>query len=351
MILATKQDVHILVDLAFLHQEQWSGGKSRSVKLYETLADAGFTLTEMVEPVRDSKWKMLLWSLQAILKFGIFKPFCVASLRTSGYNYYRYHYFVRQYPQVNRFLIEGTGFGTVQVAAYLKSIHKKVYFVPCNIESLAPYPDAWTHQIEAIDRLKVELKYYQLANACFCISLEEVWLLNTLGAKAFFLPHTPPKQLMEKIQIRKQQRNSIAQKEGYLYFANFFNSPNFLGFQNFIAEQKYIGKKIKVAGLGIEKILPLVKDIAAFEVLGTISDEELEQQLVHCEKVILHHYPTSGILTRVPELLLSGIPIEGNVDALKEYLFVSTTNEQDLFQHLINISTEAEHQFIKTISN
>lgn len=318
MFLAEKGDKRIFLNLAHIDEVKWSGGKYRSTQTKEIFENAGYDLQHLRDPLRPGKWQLLLLSLVAIVKFGIYRPFCIASLRTSGFLYFYYSYWVNHYPYVNTYLIEGTGFGTLQAVAMLKAAGKKVILLPINVESLAPYPDAWTHTISPLERLREETKYYISADAVFCISLEEEWLLSILGAKTYSLLYYPPMALMERIELRRAKRlNSV--KQGLFYYANFYNSPNFLGFKQFVEEGLYKGKIIKVAGIGSEKVKPLVKSNPSFILLGEISEEEMEQQLISCEKVVFNHFPTSGMLTRIPELLLSGIPVTGNAPALKAY--------------------------------
>jgi hypothetical protein len=229
------------------------------------------------------------------------------------------------FPTVSTVVIEGTGFGRLQIVPMLQKFGKKVILIPANVESLASYPDAWTHQLPVTKRLSVEAKYYCIADAVFCISTEETWLLQVIGTNAYFLPYFPPGEILKKIEQRKKDRENTI-KSGYLYFADFRNAPNVKGFAAFVQQRLYIGMKIQVAGLGAESIKPLTDGIAEFDYLGELSSDALEERLLHCEKVILHHYPTSGMLTRVTDLLLSDIPIEGNFAALKGYSFISTIN-------------------------
>lgn len=351
MFIAEKDNLKVFLDLAHLREKKWSGGKFRSRQTYEIFEQAGFTFTPVVEPKRPGRLRILLWAITGILRFGLYRPFHLDSLRTTGYNYFKLSHYKQQYPGVNAWLIEGTGFGALQNVAILKSFGIKVILAPINVESLAPYPGAWTHSLSPIDRLKVELKYYQLADAVFCISLEEAWLLSIMDVETYFLPYHPPKELLKKIEQRRAARAGV-KKEGILYYANYFNSPNYLGLKKFVEEHAYINKTIRIAGLGIEKILPLIEGKKEFIVLGELSDEELENELISCEKVLFNHYPTSGMLTRVPELLLSGIPVEGNLAALKAYSLFVQDDQNDIGRgHLSALASTGSKRLLEKLSN
>lgn len=351
MFIARKDKVEIFVDLAHLREKTWSGGKFRSLQTYEIFEKAGFDMTPVQEPLRPSKLRILLWAIAGIIKFGVYRPWHLDSLRTTGYNYFKITSFRKQYPNVRIWLIEGTGFGALQNVLMLKSSGCFVLLAPINVESLAPYPHAWTHKLPTLERLKIELKYYLQADGVFCISLEEAWLLSILGVETYFLPYHPPAKLMERINERRKKREGL-QKNGILYYANFHNSPNYLGFKKFVEEKGYINRKIRVAGLGIDKVTPLINDKNEFIILGELTDEKLEQELVQCEKVFFNHFPTSGMLTRVPELLLSGIPVEGNLAALKGYSLISQSDDSHFQRlHLTSLAERGGQQLLNKIKS
>jgi len=347
MRIATKDNISILIELAFYDQQTWSGGKARSVQLYEMLVDAGFTFTGAEQPVRPGKFSLLMWAIRGILKFGIYKPFCLDSLRTTGYNYFRYSWLTSKYPNAKAYILEGTGFGQVQSVRMLRSFNKITVLVPANIESLVKY-EAWTHRKGLLFAFTEELPYLQEADSVFCISEEEAWIIRVLGCNGYFLPYFPPSDTMKKIAARKFARATIA-KRGLFYFANFHNAPNVHGLKNFVDEHGFEGKKIRIAGIGIDKIKPLIDKHSEFEILGELNDDQLEKELISCEAVVINHFPTAGMLTRVPELLLSGIPIHGNPDALKSYMLVQPDGEPEA--HLLSVTREANRVFIERLIN
>lgn len=342
MRIATKDNISILFELAFIDQEAWSGGKARSVQLLEILQDAGFRITEADRPVRPGKFGLLRWAIAGILKFGIYRPFTLDSLRTTGFNYFRYSWYASKYPDAKTYLLEGTGFGQVQSVRILRSFGKRTILVPANVESLVKY-DSWTHEKGLLYAFTEELQYLKEADSIFCISEEETWIIRVMGCNGYFLPYFPPRQSMELIARRKQARLTSA-KKGLFYFASFHNAPNILGLKNFINERGFEGKKIRIAGMGIEKVKPLLDKHPEFEVLGELNADQLEKELISCEAVVINHFPTAGMLTRVPDLLLSGIPIQGNIDALKSYVLISP--DVDPGEHLAGLTRKANQVFI-----
>lgn len=348
MFIASRGNQKVFLDLAHLREKLWTGGKYRSLQTYEIFEKAGFTMEPVDDPKRPGKFGLLMWALRGVMKFGLYRPFCLDSLRTTGYGYFRSSALVAKYPDVKVYLMEGTGFGAMQYVRILKSLGRKVVLAPINVESLVPY-NAWTHTIPALKRFEVELPFYQEADAVFCISLEEYWLLSILQANTFYLPYIPPRELMQKINERREERKKRT-KSGILYVANWYNSPNYLGLKGLIEEGKYLNRSIRIAGFGISKIQPLIEGKKEFVVLGELSDEQLEEEMRSCEKVFFNHFPTSGMLTRIPELILAGIPIEGNLAALKAYSMISNENPTDQDRnHLLNVAAQSSEKLLAKV--
>lgn len=322
MFLASKNGKQVLVNLCFLEYKGEFGGKNRSLQIQEMFEDHGFELRDVSYPSRPSKLALLFWSLRYVAKFRLYRPLGANSFREGGIRLYTYTKIFNQFPEVTHFVQEGTGFGALVCAPIIKSFGKKLIFTPANIEGMAPYDEAWTHQIPLADRLREEFYYFKYADAVFCISKEEAWLLRIAGVNAHFLPYIPPRGLMAKIETRRANRKPD-KRFGLLYFANFHNAPNILAFKKLMNDLKsktvVLPYPLKVAGLGAESMKEYAANIDGVEFMGELSNQELENCFQRCVGVVLFHHPTSGMLTRVPEMIFSGIPIMGNEDALKAY--------------------------------
>ena len=69
--------------------------------------------------------------------------------------------------------------------------------------------------------------------------------------------------------------------------------------------------QINIVGYGSESL----KDIFAekqIRVWGEVNNELLADIMIQCDYAIIQQEPTSGALTRIPELLIAGIPIIAN---------------------------------------
>jgi hypothetical protein len=129
------------------------------------------------------------------------------------------------------------------------------------------------------------------------------------------------------------------------------------------AASKSLSFDLRVAGYNTESLrIPQHPDISFF---GTVTTEELDKILVETDAVLIYQPPTTGALTRIPEMLVAGIPVFVNFDAGRNYLGMSDVHLYDTFEDLfetlenyVPYQTEhllrdkmAESQFVKTIND
>ncbi|MCX7985373.1 MAG: hypothetical protein N2662_00345 [Bacteroidales bacterium] len=326
MYLARNNERTLLVDLAFIDYPGWFGGKARSVQLKELIEEKGYRF-EKTELPKPNKLQVIIFGLKYLFRYGYYKPFGYRSLVNSAYLYYGYTEMLKRYPEIAIVIKEGTGHGDLVIANIIKQFKRKIYFIPANIESLCEYPGDWTHKISKIKRFREELRYFKKADAIFCISEEDAWILRVFGCNAHLLPYFPPKVIMPVIEKRRLNRNP---DENFgLFSFGMLNRPFIDGLKSLfdlIKTNRFkLPYKLKIAGKGTEYLKNFAADIPEIEILGELTDEELEECLSKCVAVFFYHAPTSGMITRVPEMILSGIPIIGNEDALKDYILKEGT--------------------------
>jgi hypothetical protein len=324
MFIAEHAGTKLLVDLAFIDKPTPSGGKFRSEQIMEVLSRGQFRISRLDEQQKLNRLTTVVSGITFWLRYGWFKPMGVASLRTAGHLLHRYKQILTRHPDINAALIEGTGFGTPMITSFLKSRDIRVYFVPANIEALVSYDNAWTHQIDTLSRLSEEIKYFRQCDGVFCISVTEHWLLSILSVRAFYLPYWPPRSIWQKVQTRRSTRRTDPSGNFFIYLADFRNEPNFKGFNELatkygtqLSERRI---SIKILGKNTARIAALAKRYGVFEILDEVPDTQVEELLARCQGVILHHYPSSGFLTRVVDLWLSHIPIYCNLAASKDFV-------------------------------
>ena len=75
-------------------------------------------------------------------------------------------------------------------------------------------------------------------------------------------------------------------------------------------QKKRTSEILKIAGFQSELILNEFDTLPTnIEILGSLDDNEFFNVLVNCKAVIIYQSPSSGALTKIPELLNAGIPI------------------------------------------
>jgi hypothetical protein len=328
MYIASKNDLKILVRFCFDESPGWFGGKARSMQLRELFEKEGFTFEKINFP-GINKWQIGIGFLKYFFKHGYFRPFSRASIYCTGKRYAEIRWIIQQYPDIKAGIFEGTGYGDLVLTSILSDYSKKTIFIPANVESLAEYTDMWTHKhFSKINRLKQEVKYYSKAAAVFCISEEEAWLLRVFGSEAYFLPYFTPDCIQERMNKIKQARRPDPEF-GYFAFAS-YGIPHTKGLQTLISsieKGKFGEKKIKIAGYGLpQNFHEKVKHLKNVEILYALEDAKFDECLAKCESALLIHSPTSGMITRTPDMLLLGIPIIGNEDAIRSYVFCKGAN-------------------------
>lgn len=241
----------------------------------------------------------------------------------------------------------------------MKATGHPVIGMPHNIESLVT-----NHSVEALGEEVLNLRH---CDAVYAISKEETWLLRLLGVNAFFLPYYPPKEVeahLLLIRRIREDRKANARKK-ILLLGSVTNPPTKTGMQMLVdfAASKSSSFDLRVAGYNTESLrIPQHPDISF---LGTVTTEELDQLLVETDAVLIYQPPTTGALTRIPEMLVAGIPVFVNFDAGRNYLGMSDVHLYDTFEDLfetlenyVPYQTEhllrdkmAESQFVKTLNN
>lgn len=200
---------------------------------------------------------------------------------------------------------------------------KKIPFIalPHNIESLVRGNTGFNSSLNSPDWLTEEIKYLKYSNKVFTISYEEQWLLSLYGIDADYLPYYPTNDVKTYLlSIRKErekkEKNGLPKK--LLLLGTFYNRPTMQGYLDLLKHaSKFKDFVINIAGFGSEALgnfnSPNIKN------WGSVSKEILKEIIIDNDAVILHQEPTTGALTKIPELLIAGIPIIANQTASRNY--------------------------------
>lgn len=310
------------------------GGSRRSMQIRDLLAKNGFAFEDdnFVLPKETSNRQLMHWTFRA-MKF-IRQHYPKARIKSLSDYILKVKYYALRLPAVYDkyiqqdvvFLWENT---TDQDMLYLlKATGHPVFALPHNIESLVA-----SHSVDALGKEMSGLRY---CDGVFAISKEETWLLRLLGIKAYYLPYSPPKVVeahLLSIRNRREHRQANERKK-YLLLGSASNYPTRKGMQLMLdaAASRTLPFDLGVAGYRTDSLhVPQQQGVTFY---GTVTNEVLDGILEETDAVLIFQPPTTGALTRIPEMLLAGIPVFVNFDAGRNYMDLSDVHLYNSFENL-----------------
>ena len=226
------------------------------------------------------------------------------------------------------FLWESTVSGNFSYPYLFKSVGKPIIALPHNLESLVPTQnDVLTAKISP-DWFPQEIKRLAMCDAVFTIAREECWLLKLFGLNAFYLPYYPPREaesLFLDIREKRKNRTKENSTKQFLLIGSASNPPTFQGMKQIIElfNGMRVGSVLNVGGYNSEILKPFIQNHDNIQLYGTLNNEMLIKFLIEADAVIIHQQATTGALTRIPEMLIAGIPVIINADAARSFYNVN----------------------------
>jgi hypothetical protein len=204
-----------------------------------------------------------------------------------------------------------------------KRYGKKIIACPQNIESLVPRQmSGWLGKTK-LEYLRQELEPFRLCDEVFTIAEEDQWLFNLLDIKAKFLPSFPATELLGLNLELRRLREANQQEDYFLIIGTVGNPPTRTGMTKLLLDLQKINitenYQYKVAGYGTEIFKDQFGSVNNMEILGSLEQAELDLLMVKCKAMIINQDYCPGALTKVPEILISGVPIIINTGASRSY--------------------------------
>jgi hypothetical protein len=220
-------------------------------------------------------------------------------------------------------LWEATNEYDLLLARVLKDKHIPFIALPHNLESLVSGSSSMLSNKKSPNWLAEEIEYLGYSKHIFTISKEEQWLLALHGCNAWYLPYFPSHSIRKQLLGIRNQRIKKAPVSGktkkVLLIGTFYNPPTLNGYKALLQYIKGIANiEFNVAGYGSELLNNTISN-SNVKIWGSVSAQVLEDLLISCDFAIIHQEPTSGALTRIPELLTAGIPIIANYIAARSF--------------------------------
>lgn len=191
---------------------------------------------------------------------------------------------------------------------------------PHNLESLVlSRPSKSREGIQDLTYLlKKELLLLSRATEVFCISGEDQWLLSNFGIEASLLPYWPPSTIESTLLNIRLHRSNLfipSDKRLVLVLGTAANPPTCDGIISLVKGLERTGLpsqcQILIAGFQTDQI-GINSNLRQIKVVGPLSNPALEDILRKASACIVHQEYGTGALTRITELLITGIPILAN---------------------------------------
>ncbi len=330
---------NLLVDTFFSGRTEGHGGDHRTAQIAELVEQANLQTTKFDRTLLKTRRDRIVAGLWAVLNPSTWRfikrhqlnvQSSVSAIAFCGFQRKLYQTAFRQHTGKKILLWEATKNYVVPYVA--DENHFKVIAFPHNLEALVPGQDA------IFANFGTEVAALAKATLVFCISREEEWLLRTKGVNAYYLPYYPPKAVLEKFLRVREARNDVYRSR-FLIHGNANNPPTQRGM---IQQLEWLKKarnlmefQVDVVGFGTEMLKPYCHH-SDFTLHGAVSPEQLHQFLVSTQAALIHQVPTSGALTRIPELLVAGIPVIANRNACRSTSDYTGVYPYDSWQEMMD---------------
>lgn len=172
--------------------------------------------------------------------------------------------------------------------------------------------------------LNLELKTLAACALTITVSRDENVLLRNLGINTFFVPYHPPAEVVAWLMGIRAARAAGGQA-ATLLLGSGGNLSTLQGMAAVI--RLWITESLarrwgplRVAGFGTEALREAAGNATdAVQVLGSLSQEAMEAELIRARACICHQEEGAGALTRITDLLMAGVPVVGSEHALRSY--------------------------------
>jgi hypothetical protein len=314
------------------------GGNKRTAQVNGIMASAGICFHEAVlnnSIPSSNRLSMYLKGLRHSPRFNT-----GARVKYAIGRYIKlFENFIRE-EQPELFIWESTVDYNLLLAEALYKNNIPTIALPHNIESLVSSSrSAFTNKLSP-GWLFEELKYLGYCDKTFTISREEQWLLSNSGINADYLPYHPSdelKRFLLDIRSKRQEKEKHTHGRRILLLGTFYNKPTFDGYVDLVSNIAHDqGIQIDIAGYGSEPLKSVFtsKNVA---VHGSISNETLRELVINADFSVIHQPPSSGSLTRIPELLIAGLPLFLNTHAARSHFDTKGLIIYNSFKELLEL--------------
>jgi hypothetical protein len=171
-----------------------------------------------------------------------------------------------------------------------------------------------------------EVENLRSADAVFCISREEQWLLANLGVSARYLPYFPDSERERELLEEREQRVTSLRNNEFLICATRGNTDTTESFREQVDWIRDLFPKgevtFHVTGNATEEIRDIWNS-PGFVFHGTCPPNAFIELKRRCRAICIHSQKGLGAVTRVPDMLLAGLPVLATPAAARSFLDLS----------------------------
>lgn len=170
------------------------------------------------------------------------------------------------------------------------------------------------------------------------VSREEEVILKNLGIRSLYIPFYPVEPILSRLLALRENRKHTT-KDGILMTGSAKNLPTRQGLeqaahywrQNHL--EKTVGKLI-IGGRKSEIYFDPQPYGDSVDFRGTLTDQEIDDLLSRIKDFLCYQENGAGVLTRICEMLIAGIPVVANSHAARSYYNIKGVIE---FQELAGL--------------
>ncbi len=307
----------------FSSDSHGTGSAKRTAQVRALCMQAGYTVADMRPPATVSRARTWIGGLSMRARFGANASVDHAGTGLLGYRSAFYRDALAKHDGA-RVLLWETTYDTL-LPTLAREAGYKIIALPHNLEALVSDQVFADAAYDPFADLSGEVKRLALADSVFTISKEERWLLEARGLSPYYLPYFPDATFAGECLRIRAKRESIADARGcingpLLLVGSAFNPATARGMK----EQLRWLKKSRLPANGIVVVGPKSdvvladEQVPGIQILGEVSRARLVELQETCSALLIHTYGGAGAVTRIPEALLSGLPIISNPNAARD---------------------------------
>jgi hypothetical protein len=318
--------IQVLRHSHFASDPWGDGGSKRTAQISEILEDFGVD-QEFYQPDITKIFQKKFAVLEGVKLLNQHKIKCSlnkTALTQLGFNYFKRQQTMEYYARQHKLILWESSRQQNYLMSYAaRDAGMNIIGLPHNLESLVRGQVSEFTGIEAPYWFEEELQSLRQCNLLFTISREEQYLLKLFGLEAEFLPYFPTRDVVVFLEGIREKRKTKAVSNKIFLMGTAGNKPTFDGMLNrirFFHEQLYgSSMELHVGGYLTETLENYLPENPRIVLHGTMSNTQLADMLVECTFCWIHQNISTGSLTKIPELMLGGVPVLLNSDAARNF--------------------------------